>query len=109
MISVNIYYKGENGNAKRFAEEMEKSKIAAKIREEEGNLGYEYFFPANDEETVLLIDKWTDQSAIDAHHASPMMAQIAILREKYDLTMKVERFLSEDMPETDNKFVRTKG
>lgn len=44
MISVNIYYTGENGNAKRFAEEMEKSGIAAKIREE-GNLGYEYFFP----------------------------------------------------------------
>ena len=109
MISVNIYYKGENGNAKRFAEEMEKSKIAARIREEEGNLGYEYFFPANDEETVLLIDKWENQNAIDEHHASPMMAQIAILREKYDLTMKVERFLSEDMPETDNKFVREKG
>lgn len=109
MISVNIYYTGENGNAKRFAEEMEKSGIAAKIREEKGNLGYEYFFPANDEETVLLIDKWTDQSAIDSHHASPMMAQITRLREKYDLTMKVERFSSEDMPKSDGKFVRTKG
>lgn len=108
MISVNIYYTGKNGNAKRFAEEMENSGIAAKIREEDGNLGYEYFFPANDEETVLLIDKWTNQSAIDSHHASPMMAQIARLREKYDLTMKVERFLSEDMPKSDNKFVRTK-
>lgn len=58
---------------------------------------------------MLLIDKWTDQSAIDSHHASPMMAQIACLREKYDLTMKVERFVSEDMPESDGKFVRTKG
>lgn len=109
MITINIYYTGKNDSAQRFVEEMENSGIATKIREEKGNLGYDYFFPRNDEETVLLIDKWTDQSAIDSHHASPMMAQIARLREKYDLTMKVERFVSEDMPESDGKFVRTKG
>ncbi len=28
MITVNLYYKGENGNARRFAEEMEASGIA---------------------------------------------------------------------------------
>ena len=42
---------------------------------------------------MLLIDSWIDQAAIDAHHASPMMATIAALREKYDLHMTVERFL----------------
>lgn len=55
-IIVNIYYRGENGNAKRFAEEMISSGIVADIRAEEGNIRYEYFFPMDDEETVLLID-----------------------------------------------------
>lgn len=41
----------------------------------------EYFFPMEDEETVLLIDSWKDQSSIDVHHASPMMAKIIELRE----------------------------
>lgn len=109
MISVNIYYTGKSGNAKRFADEMEKSGIAAKIRAEDGNLGYDYFFPAQDDETVLLIDKWESQSAIDAHHASPMMEQIILLRDKYDLTMRVERFVSDDVPKSDNKFIRTNG
>lgn len=27
-----------------------------KIREEQGNIKYEYFYPVDDEETVLLID-----------------------------------------------------
>ncbi|MBO4865682.1 MAG: antibiotic biosynthesis monooxygenase, partial [Ruminococcus sp.] len=45
-------------------------------------------------ETVLLIDSWTDQAAIDAHHASPMMQKIMELREKYDLHMTAERFVS---------------
>ena len=57
-------------------------------------------------ETVLLIDSWENQEAIDKHHASPMMKTIAALREKYDLHMKAERYISEDTPESENKFIR---
>ena len=107
MITVNLYYTGSNGSARAFAEEMTGSGIAAAIRAEEGNQRYEYFFPRDDPETVLLIDQWRDQAALDAHHASPMMAQIAALREKYDLHMKVERFVSdESLPEQDLKFMK---
>ena len=105
MVTVNLYYKGTNGNARAFAEEMEASGIADSIRREPGNLRYQYFQPLDDPETVLLIDSWTDQAAIDAHHASPMMAQLAALREKYDLHMTVERFVSEEIG-TDEQFIR---
>ena len=107
MIAVNLYYTGQNGNARRFAEEMESSGTADKIRSEKGNIRYEYFFPMNDPETVLLIDAWTDQDAIDVHHASPMMNTIMKLREKYDLHMKVERFITDEMPESDEGFIRS--
>ena len=106
MITVNLYYTGTNGNARKFAEEMESSGTAAMIRGEKGNVRYEYFFPMNDPETVLLIDAWENQEAIDVHHASPMMKTIMELREKYDLHMKVERFVSEELPETDKGFIR---
>ena len=96
MLTVNLYYKGKNGSAAAFAEEMEATGIAAAIRAEEGNLRYQYFFPLDDPETVLLIDSWRDQAALDAHHASPMMAQLAALREKYDLHMTAERYMRED-------------
>lgn len=45
---------------------------------------------------------------IDEHHASPMMAQIIQLREKYDLHMKVERYVSDEngVPETDRVFIK---
>ena len=105
MIAVNLYYRGKNGSARAFAEEMEESGIADAIRAEEGNLRYQYFQPLDDPETILLIDSWTDQAAIDAHHASPMMAQLAALREKYDLHMTVERFVSDDF-KADEKFIR---
>ena len=105
MITINLYYKGTGGAALAFAREMESSGIADAIRAEEGNLRYQYFCPMEDPETVLLIDSWRDQEAINAHHASPMMAQLPALREKYDLHMTAERYVSDDMG-TDERFIR---
>ncbi len=106
-ITVNIYYSGTNGNARKFAEEMLSGGTVAQIRAEAGNLRYEYFIPLADSDTVLLIDSWENQAAIDAHHASPMMAKISELREKYGLSMRVERYLSEEtIPDKDKAFIK---
>ncbi len=35
-----------------------------------------------------------------------MMKEISRLREKYDLHMKIERFVSDDTAEVDSKFIR---
>lgn len=106
MITINIYYTGTDGNARKFAEEMISSGTVDRIRAEKGNLKYEYFFPMDNTETVLLIDSWENQQSIDIHHSSPMMTTIAGLREKYNLHMKVERYISDDMPDTDRTFIR---
>ena len=105
-ITVNIRYTGKNGNARLFGEEMTASGTVAAIRAEAGNLRYEYYQSLDDPETILLIDSWVDQAAIDAHHASPMMATIAALREKYDLHMTVERFVDIEDNEADKRFIR---
>ena len=105
MITINIYYKSSNGSAKAFADEMKSAGIVDDIRAQEGNLRYEYFQPIDDTETILLIDSWTSQEAIDKHHASPMMEKILELRDKYDLHMTVERYVSDEFKE-DQKFIR---
>ena len=91
-IVVNIYYTGKNGSAKKFAQEMVESGIVDRIRAEEGNERYEYFYPLDDSETILLIDGWKNQEALDFHHKTEMMSEIAALRNKYNLKMKVEKF-----------------
>lgn len=106
MITVNLRYTGTNGNARAFAEEMMASGTVNLIRGEAGNLRYEYYQSIDDPETILLIDSWTDQAAIDAHHASPMMARIAALREKYDLHMTVEWFVGIEDNAGDERFIR---
>ena len=122
-ITVNLRYTGKKGAAQAFAREMISSGTVEKIRAEKGNLRYEYYLPfdesavsenkqtdednSNSSETILLIDSWENQEAIDLNHASPMMQTIAALREKYDLHMTIERFVSDDkIPEQDKAFIR---
>lgn len=107
-ITINIYYTGENGNAEKFAKEMLSSGIVSEIRAEDGNLKYEYFIPIDDSKTVLLIDSWENQEALDKHHASPVMQKIILLREKYGLTMQVHRYITDEsgIPEKDKTFIR---
>lgn len=94
-LLIHIYYTGKNGSARSFVDEMTASGTVERIRAEAGNLRYEYFFSADDPETVLLIDEWKDQTALDIHHQSEMMRKIAALREQYKLKMRVKRFVSE--------------
>lgn len=106
-ITINIYYTGAEGSAKVFAEEMVSSGIVSEIRNNSGNLRYDYFFPMDDSETVLLIDQWKDQAALDEHHQSETMGKIMALRDKYDLHMQVERFVSDEGDSgADQEFIR---
>lgn len=105
-IIVNLYYTGKNGNARKFAEEMESSGIADAIRHEPGNLKYRYFMPLDDPGTVMLIDEWENQEAIDIHHSSEMMIKLAELRDKYDLHMRAERMTGLEDNKEDEKFLR---
>ena len=105
-ITINIRYTGENGNAKKFVKEMMESGTVDAIRKESGNLRYDYYRPLDDSETILLIDSWENQEALDIHHASPMMKTITDLREKYNLHMTVERYVSMDAPPSDDRYIK---
>lgn len=106
-LTVNLYYTGKSGAARAFAKEMISGGTVQAIREEPGNLRYEYFFSPERPDTVLLIDSWENQEAIDRHHHTPMMAKIMELREKYDLHTQAERFVpAPEMPPADERYLR---
>ena len=105
-FTVNIYYKGQNGSAKKFANEMISSGIVDEIRSKEGNIRYDYFEPLEDKETILLIDSWKSQESLDKHHESETMKKIMDLRNKYDLHMKVEKYVLDENNTQDEKYIR---
>ena len=96
-IALNLYYKGKNGAAKMFMEEMEKSGLADKARNRDGNEGYEYFYSVRDKEMVLLVECWKDDDALHFHHNSDDMKKQAELKDKYELALEVKRYVSESV------------
>ena len=88
---------------------MVSSGLVDRIRAEEGNLRYEYFFPMDDPETVLLIDKWANEHALAIHHKSPMMNEIKKLRDKYQVTLRVDATVMKDPFNEDVKVVIKDG
>ena len=100
QITINIRYSAENGNVRKYVEEMESSGIAAKIRAIDGCLGYDYFYPADDPNGLLLIDSWENQEALNRYHSSPAMQEAAALREKYGLGGRTVRMFTPTAPPT---------
>ena len=111
-ITVHIYYTGENGSAKAFVKEMLTSGLVDEIRKEKDTKsdpdcsGCTEVFVCT--VTVLLVDSWDNQEAIDLHHASSIMDKITELRIKYHLHMKVERYFLDEtgIPKEDQKFIQ---
>lgn len=98
QLFINIRYTGQDGNARKYVEEMENSGIAARIRALEGCLGYDFYFPADDPEGLLLIDSWQNQEALNRYHDAPAMQEAAVLREKYGLGGRTVRMFTPIIP-----------
>ncbi|MET3644375.1 putative quinol monooxygenase [Streptococcus gallinaceus] len=106
-IIFHIFYKGKDNAARDFAAEMIERGLVNQIRYRPGNLSYHYFQSMEDPETILLVDSWSDQEALDLHHASPMMQEILALREKYGLSARAEKLRADEegVPEADQVFM----
>ena len=79
-----------------FMKEMEKSGLADKARNKDGNEGYEYFYSVRDKEMILLVEKRKDDDALHFHHNSEDMKNQAKLKDKYELTLEVKRYVTEN-------------
>lgn len=91
-LTMILSYTGAPGAAQAFAKEMQDTGIVNATRNREGNLRYEFLQPLDTPDTIVLIDTWENQAALDAHHESKIMGDIAALREKYDLHMQAQRY-----------------
>lgn len=67
MLVLNVTYQVKKGMRKAFYNKLEELEVPKKSREEEGNIAYEYFFHAEDEDCLFLLEKWEDEEAFNRH------------------------------------------
>ncbi len=92
MYNILVFYKAENGEMlRRFYEEVKAAGIIEKSREEAGNLRYDYFFSAEKENEILLVEKWESQEAQKEHSKLSHFAELGKIKEKYKIQTEFER------------------
>lgn len=93
MLILHVTYTARPGEdtARKFVEELEQD-AAVKVRAEDGNICYDYFFSAADSRKILLVEKWRDDAALAAHMQAPHMADIRAIKEKYTESAIVEKY-----------------
>ena len=74
----------ENRNA--FYDALIENSVGVKSRNEKGCLGYSYYFPADDKTSLLLIEQWESDEALERHKAEPHFLFLQELKEKFNIT-----------------------
>ena len=96
MIVLNVTYKCKPDMAHEFLEAIMTEGLDVACRAEEGNIKYDYYFPADDSDEMVLIEKWKDAEALALHGTLPHFARIGELKNEYVDETIIEKFVVED-------------
>lgn len=86
-----VTYTAKPGMREQFLSEIKECAILETIRREAGCLTYDYFLAAEDENRLLLVEKWTSQEQQQIHMAQPHMKQLAEVKDRWIAQTNVER------------------
>ena len=92
MIVLNVSYKCKPEMRDDFMEAIITEGIDVACRAEAGNLKYEYYYSAEDDDEILLIEKWTDAGALAAHGKQEHYLRLGELKQEYVKETVVEKF-----------------
>ena len=88
-IIIHCHYKGAEGAVKGFFDEMQAG-LQSEVYAEDGCIRYDYFLSAKDAKTGVLLEKWRDRAALEAHQKGEPMRRLIKVKEKYQIETTVE-------------------
>lgn len=80
MLKLFVRYICKPGMRETFVRRVEEAGILAAIRGEEGCLGYDYYFSAQDPRVLLLVEKWQTPAHQEAHMSQPHMNDLRAIK-----------------------------
>ncbi len=92
MIVLNVTYKCKPDLREEFLETIMTEGIDDASRAEEGNLKYDYYMPVNDENEMLLVEKWADSEAVALHSKQPHFKRLGELKPQFVTDTVIEKF-----------------
>ena len=92
MIVLNVTYKCKPEMRDEFLEAIMTEGIDAASRAEAGNIKYDYYYPAEGGDELLLVEKWRDSEALKEHSGQAHFARLGELKPEYVLETVIEKY-----------------
>lgn len=80
MLLLNVTYTMKPGMRDTFLKEVQVQGILDAVCQEDGCLQYAYYLPAEEDNTLLLVERWRDRVAQQVHLTTPHMAALAKIK-----------------------------
>ncbi len=91
MYNILVYYKADNKeDMQGFYEEVKAAQVAERSRKDAGNIQYDYFFSADKDNEILLVERWVSKELQQAHTMQPAFAALADLKRKYNVITSID-------------------
>ncbi len=94
---MHVTYKTRDGKRNEFIQNVKKSGIIKDSRQEPGNLAYQYFYPIDDNNSVLLIESWTNTAAQAAHGQTEHFKKLSELKKKYVEEVIIKKYFASNI------------
>lgn len=83
MLTLYVKYTAKPNCRESYVRDIVSEGILTAIRAEVGCLRYDYYFSAQEENVVLLIEQWESEAHQRIHMQQPHMARLRELKEQY--------------------------
>ena len=81
-FSLLVTYTAQPGCREKFLREMVTRGLLDAIRQEDGCLCYDYYLSVEEENTILLVERWASEAHQQKHMTAPHMAALRALKDE---------------------------
>ena len=92
MIILNVTYKADAEMLDEFLEAVYAEGLDEASRNEEGNIKYDYYFPADSSDELLLVEKWRDEEAFEQHKNEAHFKRLGEIKESLGIGTVMDIF-----------------
>lgn len=91
MFNLHVFYTARDKETLcRFYDEVKAAGIIETTHEEAGNLRYEYYFSADRDNEILIVEQWKDRASQEYHDTLPHLVKLGEIKEKYGIETVIE-------------------
>ena len=92
MLTWNVTYHCKKGRRAAFYEALCALGTRANYRAEAGNRRYDYYFAAEAEDDLLLVESWDSPAHQQAHCETELFAELQTLKAEYCSGVRIDKF-----------------